>query len=42
MTIHISHKTVFILGISGGGEFTPQQFESPPKKKSHKDATTIQ
>ena len=33
MTIHISHKTVFILGISGGGEFTPQKFEIPPPQK---------
>ena len=23
---------VFILGISGGGKFTPQKFEIPPQK----------
>ena len=36
MTLDEDHYiySVFILGISGGGEFTPQKFEIPPPPKN--------
>ena len=34
-----SMKSVFILGISGGGGIYPPKFEIPPQKNSHKDAS---